>query len=202
MIDPRSLKYDGRQRNHLNGLTFYFTRQGHVLIFLIDVIGDKKRKIKVTIHPDINHGRAHVHIDEHGASFAVDNGELLAGNCDANTRKLMENWIARHRGDLLQLWDIIKRGGEYQPAVERIRHKKTFDDFGFRGDEPRYKSVIDGVIVWHNENLLVERDEEGKVLAMGEGDLYVVIPEDYPDGHITIVPLEGDLQVRRLAHTA
>ena len=121
MIDPRNLKYDGRQRNHQNGLIFYFTRQGHVLSFLIDVIGDRKRKIKVTMHPDINHGRAHVHIDEHGASFAVDNGELIVGNCDSKTRKMMKNWIARHREDLLQLWDTIKKGERYQPVVERIK---------------------------------------------------------------------------------
>lgn len=80
MINTRTIKYDGRQRNHQNGLTFYFTRQGQVLNFLIDFIGDRKRKVKVTMHADVNHGRPHVHIGDHGASFAVDNGELLVGN--------------------------------------------------------------------------------------------------------------------------
>lgn len=103
MIDIGNLKYDGRQRNHQNGLTFYFTKKCQMLSFLIDVVDDKKRKIKVTMHPDINHDRPHVHINEHGASFAVDTGELLAGNCDNNTRRLIENWIARHRDDLNQL---------------------------------------------------------------------------------------------------
>lgn len=197
MINLENLKYDGRQRNYQNGLTFYFTKHGQVLNFLIDVIGDRKRKIKVTMEPDINHGRAHVHINGHGASFAVDNGELIAGNCDAQTRKMMKNWIARHREDLLQLWETIKRGESYQPAVERIRREKTFDEFGFRGDEPRCKTVIDDVVIWHNDDLLLERDNEGKVLVIGDGDMYVAFPKDYPDGHIKIESLNGDLQVKR-----
>ena len=45
MIDIGNLKYDGRQRNHQNGLTFYFTRKCQMLSFLIDVVDDKKRKI-------------------------------------------------------------------------------------------------------------------------------------------------------------
>jgi len=80
MIDIRFLKYDGLQRNYQNGLTFYFTRQGYVLNFLIDVVGDRKRIIKVTMHPDSNHIRAHVHLDGHSASFAVDNVEMVQVN--------------------------------------------------------------------------------------------------------------------------
>jgi len=93
MINTRTIKYDGRQRNHQNGLTFYFTRQGQVLNFLIDIIGDRKRKVKVTMHADMNHGRPHVHIGDHEASFAVDSGELIVGNCDAKTRKLMKTGL-------------------------------------------------------------------------------------------------------------
>lgn len=197
MIDFQNLKYDGRQRNHQNGLTFYFTRQGQVLNFLIVVIGDRKRKIKVTMHPDINHGRAHVHINEHGASFAVDNGELLAGTADPKTRRMVGNWIARHREDLLQLWDVIKRGEKHQPFVEKIKREKSIEEFRFEGAEPRYKTKIDGVVIWHNVELLVERMDDGRLLVVGVGDLYVAFPDDYPEDYITIESLSGDVQVWR-----
>lgn len=198
MIDIRFLKYDGRQRNYQNGLTFYFTRQGHVLNFLIDVVGDRKRKIKVTMHPDSNHVRAHVHLDGHSASFAVDNGELIAGNCDTKIRKLIGNWIIRHQEDLFQLWDIIKRGEKrYQSIVENIRLERSFEEWDFKGKEPRYKNVIDEAAIWHNDKLLTEKKEDGNIIVIGTGDIFVGVPADYPEGYITIVSLDGKVQVKR-----
>lgn len=197
MIDLNYLKYDGRQRNHQNGLTFYFSRNAQVLNFLIDVIGDRKRKIRVTMYPDISHGRAHVHINEHGASFAVDNGELLAGNADPKTCKMMGNWIDRHRGDLLQLWDLIKRGEVYEPVVEKIKREKTFQEFGFGGAEPRRKTTIDGVVIWHDDELLVEHMDDGRLLVVGTEDMYVVLPEGYPVDFISIESLSGSIIFRR-----
>lgn len=173
MIEVSDLKYDGRQRNHQNGLTFYFTKHCHMLSFLIDVVKDRKRKIKVTMHPDINHDRAHIHINEHGASFAVDTGELLAGGCDTKTRLLIENWITRHRDDLYQLWDIVKRGGDYQPSVKKIKLDKSFEESRFRGKKPRFKTIIDGAVIWHNDELLKERFNNGSTLVIGAGDMYV-----------------------------
>lgn len=194
MINTRTIKYDGRQRNHQNGLTFYFTRQGQVLNFLIDFIGDRKRKVKVTMHADVNHGRPHVHIGDHDASFAVDNGELLVGNCDAKTRKLMKNWIVRHKEDLLQLWDTIKRGERYQSIVQRISRDKSFEAFGFSGVEPQYRTEIDGTVIWQKEELLVEHEEDGRVLVIGTGDIYVGIREDYPEDFITVVSIDGKVK--------
>ncbi len=125
------------------------------------------------MHPDINHDRPHVHINEHGASFAVDTGELLAGNCDNNTRRLIENWIARHRDDLNQLWNIIKRGGIYKPAVIKIRRDKSYEECGFTGREPRNKTIFDGIVIWHNDELLKEHQNNGSVLVIGAGDMFV-----------------------------
>lgn len=198
MIDISNLKYDGRQRNHQNGLTFYFTRNCHMLSFLIDVVEDRKRKIKVTMHPDINHDRAHIHINEHGASFAVDTGELLAGNCDNKTRLLIENWINRHRNDLCQMWDIVKRGGDYQPAVKKIKNDKSFEECGFRGKEPRYKTIIDEVVIWHNDELLPERYNDGSVLVIGAGDMFVILPAGYSDEYFTFESLGGSVKVKRM----
>lgn len=199
MIEISNLKYDGRQRNHQNGLTFYFTKHCQMLSFLIDVVGDRKRKIKVTMHPDINHDRAHIHINEHGASFAVDTGELLAGDCDNKTRMLIENWITRHRDDLYQLWDIVKRGGDYKPAVKKIRLDKCFEECGFRGEEPRYKSIIDRAVIWHNDEVLTERQNNGSVLVIGGGDMFVFLPAGYSDDCFTFESLSGSVQVKGMA---
>ena len=67
---------------------------------------------------------------EHEVSFAVDNGELLAGKCDNKTCKLIENWIARHRDDLNELWDIVKQGKDRTTAVNVIRLDKNFEECG------------------------------------------------------------------------
>lgn len=202
MIEIRNLKYDGRQRNHQNGLTFYFTKHCQMLSFLIDVVEGRKRKIKVTMHPDINHDRAHIHINEHGASFAVDTGELLAGGCDNETRLLIENWITRHRDDLFQLWDIVKRGGDYQPTVKKIRLDKSFEEYGFRGNEPQYKAIIDGAVIWHNDELLTERQNNGSILVIGAGDMFVILPAGYPDDYFTFESLSGTVQVKRMANNS
>lgn len=196
MIELSNLKYDGRQRNHQNGLTFYFTKQCHVVSFLIDTVSDKKRKIKVTMHPDINHGRPHIHINEHDASFAVDTGELLAGNCDNSTRRLIENWIFRHRDDLNQLWDIVKRGGNYEPAVEEIRRDKGYEECGFKGMVPRFKTIIDRIVIWHNDELLKECQNNGSVLVIGTGDMFVCIPKGYTN--YTCDSLDGSVQVKEI----
>ena len=198
MIDTQNLKYDGRQRNYQNGLTFYFTRHGQILYFLIDVIGDRKKKVKITMHADVNHGRPHVHIGDHEASFALDNGELLVGNCDAKTCKLVKNWIARHKEDLLQLWDTIKRGERYQPVVQRIKQEISFEAFDSAGVEPQFRTEIDGTEIWHDEELLVERQDDGKIIVIGTGDIFVGVPTSYPGDYITIVSLDGDVQRKEL----
>lgn len=197
MIDVRKLKYDGRQLNHQDGLVFYFTEQGHVVNFLIDIIGDRKCKVRVTMQPDINHARPHVHINEHGASFAIDTGQLLAGDCDGKTQGLIRNWIGRHREDLLELWDIAKRGGNYQPVVERIQRARSFEDFGFQGKEPQHKTVIGKVIVWHNDEIVKERNADGSITVIGVGDMYVGLPNNYQEGSMHFETLQGEVKMKR-----
>lgn len=123
MIDIRRLRFDGKFNYH-NGLRFYFKRHGHVISFLVQEIGDRKRKIKVTMHPDPNHDRAHVHIGEHGASFALDTGELLAGECDNRTRQSVQKWIHEHKEDLLS-----KKWLKPCTLVQLISNSKNFCNF-------------------------------------------------------------------------
>lgn len=109
MINSGNLRFNGKL-NYQNGLLFYFSNQGHVVSFLISTIGDRKRKVKVTMHSDVNQERAHVHINNHGASIAIDTCEVLAGDCDNRTRRTIGDWINKNREDLLDLWEIVKSG--------------------------------------------------------------------------------------------
>lgn len=85
MIDFSKIRFDG-ELNVQNGLSFYVSIRPRIVSFLIETIGVRKRKIRVTILQELNHDRPHVHLDGHKASFAIDNGELLAGHCDNLTQ--------------------------------------------------------------------------------------------------------------------
>ena len=121
MIDVERLRFDGKL-NYQEGLSFYFSGNGHVISFLVKTVWNKKKSIRVTMQPDINHHRAHVHINDHDATVAVDTGEKLAGDCDGRTLGVVQDWIRDHREALLELWDIAKAGTEdYRPYVARIQ---------------------------------------------------------------------------------
>ena len=191
----RKLRLNGKLNYH-NGLSFSFSRHNHVISFLIDTIGDRKKKIRVTMQPDINHERPHVHIGQHGASIAIDTGELLAGECDNRTLTIVRDWIRRHRQDLLELWNIAKGSGHYEQMVERIRRDLSYSDFGFRGDEPEMMTGIRGVKIWHNGEIIIER-EGNKIIVMCDGDTFVGLPSDFTEGSMTFEAIGGELTVKR-----
>lgn len=152
MIDIRKLKLNGKF-NYQNGLSFYYKDHGRFISFYIDDIPVRRRKIKVTMQPDSNHDRAHIHLanrDYHDASFAVDTGEMLEGNCDGETQRIVKNWIRKHKRDLQQLWNTTKAGERHEPIVDEIRRNKDFEDFGFKGDEPGIMTEIRCIKIWHN----------------------------------------------------
>ena len=53
---------------------------------------------------------------------------------------------------------------------------------------------IDGAVIWHDEKLLVERQDDGRLLVIGAGDIYVGVPEDYPEDYTTFVSIDGEVQ--------
>ncbi len=195
MIDIRRIRFDGKL-NYQNGLSFYFSRQGHVISFLIQEIGDRKRRIRVRMEPDVNHERAHVHINEHNASFDVNTGELMEGECDVRTRQTVQNWILRHKGDLLELWDIAKAGIDYRPYVRRIREDKDFTDFGFKGTKPDTCTIIERVKIWYEGELIQELDYNNVNHVISEGDMFVGLPEGFLEGRMIFESLNGKVQVK------
>lgn len=191
----RKLRLNGKLNYH-NGLSFSFSRHNRVISFLIDTIGDRKKKIRVDMQPDNNHERPHVHIGRHGASIAIDTGELLAGECDNWTLTTVQGWINRHRRDLQELWKIAKGSGHYEQAVERIRRDLNFRDFGFRGVEPEVMTEINGVKIWHSGEIIIDRVGNTTIVVC-EGDMFVGLPSDFTEGSMTFEPVGGEVTVKR-----
>ena len=148
------------------------------------------------MEPDVNHERAHVHINEHNASFDVDTGELMEGECDVRTRQTVQNWILRHKGDLLELWDIAKAGIDYRPYVRRIREDKDFTDFGFKGTKPDTFTIIERVKIWYEGELIQELDYNNVNHVISEGDMFVGLPEGFLEVRMIFESLNGKVQVK------
>lgn len=196
--DIRKIRFDGKL-NYLNGLLFYFSLHGQVVSFLIKEIGDRRKTIRVEIYKEPNHARPHVHINGHQVSMAIDNGELLAGRCDGRVYDTVRRWIHHHKQDLLDLWNVVQEGGAYQPYVEKIRRDRDFEDFGFKGNAPKKKDIVNGVFIWQDGKLITERNAKGTLTIIGEGDMYVGLPADYQDGSIVFDTKGGTVSMKRLA---
>lgn len=197
MIDFGKIRFDG-DLNVQNGLRFYVSSRLRIISFLIETIGVRKRKTRVTILQEPNHDRPHVHLDGHKASFAIDNGEKLAGHCDGLTQLIIRRWIRRHRSDLFQLWNFVQKGEDYNPTLKSIREDKDFEDFGFTGKVPKYKRVINGVLIWHNDELTIVEQEDGTTKVVCDGNLYVGVPYGVEDERITFESREGKVMVKKL----
>lgn len=200
MIDTGKLKYNGKL-NSQKGLHFYFKENGHALSFLIETIGDRRKKItvRVDMQPDVNHAKPHVHIGtNHNASFDINTGKLIIGKCDSKTQKLVETWIGKHKKDLLELWRIAKEGKPHQHVVDKIRTDKEFKDFGFKGQEPQNKEVINGVLVWYNGQLKKEKVSDNLMKITGDGEMYVGIPADCKADNMIFESEIGALQKKKL----
>ena len=196
MAVPKSFKFNGKL-NYLNGLSFYFSGHGQVISFYIDDVKTKKRKIKIIMHDDPNHGRAHVHLKDHKASFAINDGSLLAGNCDVETQKVVKKWIHRHKADLLDLWNVVKSGGCHVPKVKTIQRNRTFEDFGFKGEEPKNKTCIGKIIIWHEGDLVTDNGSNIITKVLCDGNLYVGLPSDYKEGSMMFESLKGKVQMKK-----
>ena len=194
MIDINIIRFNGKL-NFQDGLCFYFTNGMHTVSFLIQEIGDRKRKIKVSMHPDFNHGRPHVHINGHDASIAIDNGELLAGDCETRSLKIVQEWIKKHRSNLQVLWNVAKNGKDYRPLVNAVQHDITFNSFGFNGTEPGNHDIVDGVMIWYDGELELKIDEKEDVkYATTKGDMYVGLPVNYKGGKIKFNSVNGNVR--------
>ena len=84
----------------------------------------KFERIKVQMFQEPNHGRPHIHIDygkfRHVASFALDDGDLLAGSLDNASTKVLRAFIEESRTQLETIWHELQEGGDAQAAVAEL----------------------------------------------------------------------------------
>ena len=90
-----------------------FTRPSRGSDFL-EILVKQHRDIKLRIDGAANHGRAHLHLDYggeyHATSYAIDNGERLAGTLDRKYDKKVREWITRNRSNLMKAWKAVHSG--------------------------------------------------------------------------------------------
>lgn len=197
MIDFSRIRFDG-ELNEQNGLRFYVSRSPLIVSLQIEPLRIGKRRISITILQEPNHNRPHVHFDGHNASFAIDNGDLLAGHCDNLTHRTIRRWICRHRPDLQQLWDYVQKGGDHQASLKSIREDKDFEDFGFNGQKPKQITRFKGFLIWHDDELNTGNQEDGITEVVCDGNLFVGIPYGVKDEGISFKSINGKVEKRRI----
>lgn len=57
-------------------------------------------------------------------------------------------------------------------------------------------------MIWHNDELLTERHNNGSILVIGAGDMFVILPAGYSDDYFTFESLSGTVQVTRMANNS
>jgi hypothetical protein len=87
--------------------------------------------IKIRMDGDRNHARPHIHIDygkkRHAASYAIDNGERLAGQLDRKYDREIADWIEEYRPQFLKVWTETQAGRSAEVIVCEIREKTAKD---------------------------------------------------------------------------
>ena len=115
--------YDGKL-HYLRGLNFYYSKKEYrISLYVREIVGKKRKTTRVDMFQEPNHGRPHIHVDDHDASFAIDDGSLLCGKCDNQTTKAVQGWIEKDRDTLNELWEALQKGENsevYKEIMERL----------------------------------------------------------------------------------
>lgn len=97
--------------HYVGGINFYFAKEDFRFSFYVsDVFYRRRKKIRVDMFHEPKHNRPHVHIGNHDASFAIDDGSLLVGECETKAEKFMTEWIGKNKDTLLKMWDALQNG--------------------------------------------------------------------------------------------
>ena len=97
--------------HYIGGINFYFAKEDFRFSFYVsDVFYRKRKKIRVDMYNESKHNRPHVHVGNHNASFAIDDGSLLVGECNTKAEKIMKEWIGKNKDTLLKMWEALQNG--------------------------------------------------------------------------------------------
>lgn len=122
--------FDGKL-HYLRGLNFYYSaRESRISFYVAEIPGKKRGKTRIDMFKEKNHGRPHVHIGDHDASFALDDpSNPLCGECDNRTARQVQEWIEKHRDTLCELWTALQEGKnpeELDEIRDRINEAESY----------------------------------------------------------------------------
>lgn len=76
----------------------------------------KIKNLKIKIYQEPGHKTPHLHIDyareHHIASYAIVDGQRLAGSLDSKYDRQIVAWISEHRDRLLDVWTAAQSGND------------------------------------------------------------------------------------------
>lgn len=88
----------------------------------MELILKQQKLIKLRMDANLNHFRAHLHIDYHRtrriASYAINDGALLAG--DGSYNKVVRPWITKHKDKLMIIWEDLRGKGVDDAIVAEL----------------------------------------------------------------------------------
>jgi hypothetical protein len=89
----------------------------------LELLLKKHKLLALKMDGNRNHGRPHLHLDyhrkKHMASYAIDNGQLLAG--DGTYDGVVQPWIAQNRINLIKVWNDIRGSGPDLVIVAQLQ---------------------------------------------------------------------------------
>jgi Domain of unknown function (DUF4160) len=93
-----------------------------------DIAGKRVKTLKgirIRMDGSKNHKRPHVHVDYgkeyHTASYAIDNGERIAGELEGKYDGEVSIWIAKCRPQLLRAWKLTQAGQNADVVICELR---------------------------------------------------------------------------------
>lgn len=169
------------KRNEYLDLVFTIEKRGRyfILAFLVEELSTRgTESLKITMAPEKNHRRPHIHIDRgrhhHIASIALDGTFLVdSHNISGKERLQILKWISQHKKTLYELWNCINEGRDYSVPLRNIKETWEYEDAVYKGRKPDKEIELEGVKIWHNGNLQINKLDNGKTKIICNNDVCV-----------------------------
>lgn len=91
---------------------------------LIEVLVKRLKTMKLKMYQE-THSIPHIHIDyggnnNHVASYNISDGERIEGDLDKKYDQAVKDWIAENGDILLEIWNALQDGAEYEEIVDTL----------------------------------------------------------------------------------
>ncbi len=175
----------GRRNQYLD-LVFIIQKRGrfYILSFLVEELHNRNSSpLKITMMPDKNHTRPHIHIGKrhqsHISSIALDGTFLVDSHIlSRKERQQILNWISQHKKTLYELWDCIKEGRDYSESLIIVKETWEYEEIVYNGKKPGKEIDIEGVRIWYNGDLQTIHLDNGKIKVICNDDVCVYFSEE------------------------